>query len=80
MKSAGSCLTVLLVTTLGLLSTQGAAQDVLPSWKNERSKQAIVDFVLRVTDPSDAQFVSESERIAVFDNDGTLWCEQPMYV
>lgn len=80
MKSTGSYLAVFFVATLVLLPTQGPAQDVLPSWKNERSKQAIVDFVSRVTDPNDAQFVAESERIAVFDNDGTLWCEQPMYV
>lgn len=80
MKSTASCVAVLFITTLVLLPTRGAAQEVLPSWKDERSKQAIVDFVSRVTDPHDAQFVAESERIAVFDNDGTLWCEQPMYV
>ena len=56
------------------------ADDPLPSWNAGRSKQAIVAFVARVTTPGTADFVPLPERIAVFDNDGTLWCEQPSYV
>lgn len=53
--------------------------DRLPSWRETPAKQAIADFVAAVTDPGSAEFVPEPERIAVFDNDGTLWTEQPMY-
>jgi phosphoglycolate phosphatase-like HAD superfamily hydrolase len=52
----------------------------LPSWNDGPARQAIVDFVARVTDESGADYVRPAERIAVFDNDGTLWCEQPMQV
>lgn len=54
-----------------------AKLDPLPSWNSSPQKQVIIDFVTKVTDPSSKDFVAESERIAVFDNDGTLWCEQP---
>ncbi len=53
--------------------------DPLPSWNDGASKQAIVAFVERVTATDSAGFVRPAERIAVFDNDGTLWAEQPMY-
>ena len=53
--------------------------DPLPSWNEGVSKQSIVDFVSRVTDPAGPDFVPEAERIATFDNDGTLWSEQPAY-
>ena len=52
----------------------------LPSWQNTPTKQAIIEFVTQVTDPNSATFVPPAERIAVFDNDGTLWCEKPMYI
>jgi phosphoserine phosphatase len=55
------------------------AADFLPSWSDGASKARIVDFVQSVTDPTSKQYVPPSERIAVFDNDGTLWTEQPMY-
>ena len=51
----------------------------LPSWRQTPAKQAIVEFVAVVTDPGSAEYVPEPGRIAVFDNDGTLWTEQPMY-
>ena len=51
----------------------------LPSWNDTATKQAIVSFVERVTDESSSDFVPPGERIAVFDNDGTLWPEQPVY-
>jgi len=53
--------------------------DPLPSWNDGASKQAIVDFVARVTDPESPDFVPELDRIATFDNDGTLWGENPLY-
>jgi len=54
-------------------------RDPLPSWNAGASKQSISDFVARVTTEGSADFVPPAERIAVFDNDGTLWAEQPMY-
>lgn len=53
--------------------------DPLPSWNAGASKQAILDFVERTTTVTRPEFVPPRERIAVFDNDGTLWPEQPMY-
>ena len=58
---------------------QPAAGDPLPSWNDVASKKAIVTFVERVTKQGSSEFVPEAERIATFDNDGTLWAEQPMY-
>jgi len=54
-------------------------QDPLPSWSAGQAKQAIVDFVGNVTKAGSPAFVPEAARIATFDNDGTLWAEQPMY-
>ena len=53
--------------------------DPLPSWNAGASRQAIVDFVTKGTKEGSPGFVPVPERIAVFDNDGTLWSEQPMY-
>lgn len=53
--------------------------DPLPSWNSGKSKQAILDFVARVTKEGSPDYVPPQERIATFDNDGTLWAEQPMY-
>jgi phosphoglycolate phosphatase-like HAD superfamily hydrolase len=64
------------VASLGTLSR---AEDPLPSWNPGETKDAIVEFVTRVTTPGSASFVPESERTATFDNDGTLWAEQPLY-
>ena len=50
----------------------------LPRGATRRTRRAIVDFVERVTTEGGADFVPPAERIAVFDNDGTLWCEKPM--
>jgi phosphoserine phosphatase len=60
----------------GLLSAQ---TDPLPNWNDGRTKKSITDFVAKVTTQGSPDFVKPAERIAVFDNDGTLWCEQPMY-
>jgi phosphoserine phosphatase len=56
-----------------------AAADPLASWNDGAAKQAITAFVADVTTPGSADYVPPSERIAVFDNDGTLWIEQPIY-
>jgi hypothetical protein len=56
------------------------AQDPLPSWNDGAAKQAIMDFVNTTTETGSTNFVPPAERIATFDNDGTLWCEQPLYV
>jgi phosphoglycolate phosphatase-like HAD superfamily hydrolase len=53
--------------------------DPMPSWNESASKKAIVDFVGRVTREGGPDFVPAAERIATFDNDGTLWSEQPIY-
>ena len=56
------------------------AGDPLPSWNDGPAKQSIIDFVAKVTKPGSPDFVPVPERIATFDNDGTLWCEQPVPV
>ena len=65
-----------------LRSTPVSAQggDFLPSWNDGASKQSIINFVTRVTTQRGPDFVPVDQRIATFDNDGTLWIEQPMYV
>jgi phosphoglycolate phosphatase-like HAD superfamily hydrolase len=55
------------------------AEDPLPSWNEGPAKQAIVDFVKATTDKNSQHFVAPRERIATFDQDGTLWVEQPIY-
>ena len=70
---AFTCLVVLFNSTLA------HGQDPLPSWNDGASKQAITQFVQRVTKDGGPDFVPPAQRIAVFDNDGCLWCEQPLY-
>jgi phosphoserine phosphatase len=65
---------------ISILSRLAAAADPLPSWNAGPAKAAITQFVDRVTREGSADFVAPEERIATFDNDGTLWCEQPNYV
>ncbi len=70
------------LSTLGPVpasSQSPAANDPLPSWNDTEPKKAIEAFVDRVTKQGSPDFVPEAERIATFDNDGTLWAEQPMY-
>ena len=70
----------LVVCALLLCVTQARAQaDPLPSWNDDTNKRAIVDFVSRVTKTGHSDFVPAAQRIATFDNDGTLWSEQPIY-
>jgi phosphoserine phosphatase len=56
------------------------AADLLPSWNESPAKRSIVTFVEKATNPGSADFVPAPERVAVFDNDGTLWSEKPMPV
>ncbi len=74
-----SLVIVILATWTPCSIAHGWAAEPLPSWNDGPSKDAIVQFVQRVTRKGDSDFVPPSERIAVFDNDGTLWAEQPMY-
>ncbi|MBV1751159.1 MAG: hypothetical protein KUA39_05995, partial [Desulfarculus sp.] len=68
-----------LVAMLAFATLSFAAGDPLPSWRDGTSKQAIVDFVDKVNRKGGPDFVPPAQRIATFDNDGTLWAEQPMY-
>ena len=64
-----------------LRSTPALAQtDPLPSWNDGTTKKSITDFVARVTTQGTPDFVPAEQRVATFDNDGTLWIEQPMYI
>ena len=75
-----SALGALPALSLPLLSgAQAQTAEPLPSWNNGRAKQSILDFVAAVTREGSSDFVPVPQRIATFDNDGTLWVEQPMY-
>jgi hypothetical protein len=67
------------VCALAFTTAIAHAADALPSWNKGNAKQSIVDFVAKVTKKGSPDFVPPAERIAVFDNDGTLWAEQPIY-
>jgi len=77
MKTIRNKFVLLAIVIAGLKTAY--AQDPLPSWNDGPAKQSIVEFVAKVTKESSPDFVPAVERIATFDNDGTLWCEQPMY-
>jgi len=62
-----------------LLAAAACAADPLPSWNDTGPKRAIIAFVDKVTTPGSPGYVPPAERIATFDNDGTLWAEQPVY-
>jgi len=68
-----------IVGALAITTTIAHAADALPSWNDTAPKKAIIAFVEKVTKKGSADFVPPAERIATFDNDGTLWAEQPMY-
>jgi hypothetical protein len=75
--------TILAATLVGVMAFTTInlrAQDPLPSWNDGAAKKSIVEFVTKVTKPGSPDFVPVPERIATFDNDGTLWCEQPLPV
>ena len=69
----------LLLAVTGEAYSQQNGTDPLPSWNDGPAKQAIVDFVKATTESGGAKFVPPAERIATFDQDGTLWVEHPMY-
>jgi phosphoglycolate phosphatase-like HAD superfamily hydrolase len=71
-------LLLILVVGLGFASLS-KAENNLPSWNEVPAKQAIIDFVNKTTQLNSPDYVPVTERIAVFDNDGTLWSEQPLY-
>ncbi len=86
----GSVLAVLFVLSCASSQTPGATEpqasteaqalvDPLPSWNDTSTKARLIDFVRAVSDPEDPAFVEPEERVATFDNDGTLWVEQPIY-
>jgi hypothetical protein len=70
---------ILALTACLIFSSAVLAADPLPSWNDGTAKEAILEFVNAVTDKSRKDYVSPAERIATFDNDGTLWVEYPMY-
>src|SRR5262245_61723491 len=78
MRHRFGCLTVL-VACLALGAQALAQSDPLPSWNDGPAKKAIVDFVMATIDQSSPKFVPPAERIAAFDQDGTLWVSHPMY-
>ena len=72
-------LVLIAVSLIGRIAVPAIAADPLPSWNDGKAKQSIITFVEQVTKAGSPDFVPPAERIAVFDNDGTLWAEQPMY-
>src|SRR5438093_7312744 len=77
MKTIRNKFVLLAIVIAGL--TTAYAQDPLLSWNDGPAKQVIVDFVKATTETGGTNFVAPEERIATFDQDGTLWVEQPMY-
>ena len=80
MKPKLICLLLLSVAIIFSSIATAKTDDPLPSWRDGKAKQSITGFVKDVTTEGGSMFVPRAERIAVFDNDGTLWGEQPMYV
>jgi phosphoserine phosphatase len=70
---------VLAACLIALTPELHAASDPLPSWNEGPARTRILEFVAAVTDPLGKSYVAPAERVAVFDNDGTLWSEQPLY-
>ena len=80
MKQTIAKITIALAAALLMFGgTANAAADPLSSWNDGASKKAILEFVAAVTDKNGKDYVKPSDRIATFDNDGTLWVEHPMY-
>jgi hypothetical protein len=77
--TTAATLSLLFAPALPFLQPAQAQTDPLPSWNDGPNKKAITDFVARVTQQGGPDFVPPAERIATFDNDGTLWVEHPMY-
>ena len=77
--SSKHILICMVASVLAFAAMAARAADSLPSWREGPAKHAIVAFVTKVTKEHSPDFVPIPERIATFDNDGTLWAEQPMY-
>jgi phosphoglycolate phosphatase-like HAD superfamily hydrolase len=75
----GKFIAAVLLCYLALATALARGTDLLPSWSQGTAKARVLDFVQAVTDASGKEYVPPPERIAVFDNDGTLWSEQPAY-
>jgi phosphoglycolate phosphatase-like HAD superfamily hydrolase len=75
---AKTLMAIALVCMLALVPPVARAADALPSWNDGAAKKSIVEFVEKVTNQDSQEFVPIDDRIAVFDNDGTLWAEQPI--
>lgn len=67
------------MTTTDVAATTSTSADALPSWRNREAKQSLLKFASDVTKEGGDKFVAPEDRVAVFDNDGTLWTEQPVY-
>jgi len=83
MLRRNSCMCVVVAAVCSFVFAAGSAQgqsDPLPSWNDGPAKKAVMEFVAKVTKEGSPDFVPVPERIAVFDNDGTLWSEQPVPV
>ena len=78
MKLIHTIIALLALAIVGTTTTANA-RDPLPSWNDGPAKKSITAFVEKVTKPDSPDFVPPAERVATFDNDGTLWAEQPMY-
>jgi 2C-methyl-D-erythritol 2,4-cyclodiphosphate synthase len=74
-----SLIAAALLFALAFVTTAAHAADALPSWNDIKAKQSIMTFVQRVITKGGKDFVPPAQRIATFDNDGTLWAEQPLY-
>ncbi len=68
------------LVTVSATAQSAVSTGPLPSWNDGAAKRAILDFVRVTTDRASGDYISPEDRIATFDNDGTLWCEHPMYV
>ncbi|MDQ3020330.1 MAG: haloacid dehalogenase-like hydrolase [Bacteroidota bacterium] len=68
---------LILIIPIEFINSQNNSSDPLPSWNDTKIKSNIIDFVISVTDSTSPLYVKPYDRIATFDNDGTLWCEQP---
>ena len=79
MQSQRHFVTTVVAGLLVMLIGRAAVADPLPSWNEGKTKQSILNFVREVTTAGGKNFVPVDERIATFDNDGTLWCEHPVY-
>lgn len=68
---------LILIFISGIMFAQSNSSDPLPSWNDGKTKSSIIDFIKSVSDKNSPMYVKPYDRIATFDNDGTLWCEQP---